>query len=308
MLLHSYWFNEMTSKLLNLPIERMTTLAKSWGGVPQILLRFLDNGMHDDDIEWEYRYAAKQAVQRCRVMISSTVEMNVVVEALSKFYFCRPKKTRTRIVRAHACAEVPTPTLRRLLGEALQRQDNTIKLDFFCALRQSSETRSTAGYIYESWFHVYLSAAKTIQCHWIQGLDGVSSLTGTSTLINATWAAIKVAEPPYYWVAPKNFPGVDSALVLDNAIYAFQVTISSRHKTPLDGLRTLREHLPAKLKNVSWKVVFVGDNDSAIAAVARQWVDRLFFPTNQQRVTVGWSKVDPVMEDVPYRVWRLVNL
>ena len=87
--------------------------------------------------------------------------------------------------------------------------------------------------------------AETIwQCHWIQGLDGVSLLTGTSsTFINATWAAEKVVEPPYCWVAPKNFPDVDSALIPDKEIYAFQVTISSRQKTSLDGLEyIIRKH------------------------------------------------------------------
>ena len=109
------------AELLSLPVEHMAALARSWGGVPRRLLRCFDNNIHDNDIKREYCNAAEVAVQRCRVTISSTVEKNLVEEGPSRFYFCRPKKIGTKIVRVHASSYVPTPTLRCLLGEALQR-------------------------------------------------------------------------------------------------------------------------------------------------------------------------------------------
>ncbi|KAF8554859.1 hypothetical protein OG21DRAFT_1011314 [Imleria badia] len=287
----------------------MTTLAKEWGGVPRSLLYFVRRHLTDSQIGSIYTRTASKAVQQCQEMLSS-LQMNAIPDdAPSQFYFCEPRNNaEPSMQRRLPGASVPTRTLRRLLGEALQKQNNFVKRQFFHALHLPASTRQAAGYIYKSWFHSYFSAGKHIECHWVQGLDGVSSQAGTN-LIDTNWDTVKVEKTPYHWVAPtgKNFPGVDSALILAEEIYVFQVTISTRHESPKDGLETLRARLPADLKKIpwrAWRVVFVGVDDSKIKTVANKWVGKLF-ATDNTNITIGWSEVDPVVKDITYRVCKV---
>ncbi|KAF8552965.1 hypothetical protein OG21DRAFT_1485803 [Imleria badia] len=286
------------AKLLNLDIERMTTLAKEWGGAPRSLLQFVRNDLTDEEIESMYTEPASMAVQKCRELLSALQANALPDDAPSQIYFCRPRKNAPPgMQRRLVGASVPTRTIRRFLGEALQVQDNVDKLEFFRALRQPASTRQAAGFIYENWFHTYFSVGRPIQCHWLQGLQGVSSLLLTGMkLIEGNWGAVKVEDPPYYWIAPVGFPGIDSALILHEAIYVFQVTISTSHKSPKGGMKKLRTHLPTDLKDLPWSVVFIGDHDNSIKSVANKWVD--------EGLTIGWSQVDPVAEDITYRVFH----
>lgn len=294
-------FDNLSSKLLNIDVERMTTLAKEWGGVPRSLLQFIDQHLTDMQIESLYRGPATKAVQQCRGLLDGN---SFPGDVPSQFYFCRPHySAEPGMHRRLLGVSVPTRTLRHLLGEALQKQNDFVKLDFFNALSQLDSTHQTAGCIYESWFHSYFSAGKGIECHWVQGSDCVSSLTGAN-LIDTNWGAVNIENPPYYWVAPKNFHGVHSALILTEEIYVFQVTISTRHKSPMEGLKILRAHLPINLKKIpwsAWRVVFIGDNNSAIETVANKWVGKLFAKDNTS-IAIGWSGVNPITDDIAYRV------
>ena len=286
--------------LSNLDVQRMTTLAEKWGGVPRILVEFLRCGLTDAEIELSYKGPARQAVQKCREVLTA-IEANSCDDALSQFYFCRPyNDAETGMQRTLLGASVPTRTLRRLLGAALQMQDDLHKLDFFHALLQHVSTCQAAGYIYENWFHAYFSAGNPIECHWLEGLNGVSSLSLTGMkLIEQNWNAVEVEDPPYYWVAPVNFPGIDGALILPEAIYVFQVTIGISHRSPEGGMKKLETHLPADLKNLPWRVVFIGDHANTIESVAQKWVNK--------GLNIGWSHVDPVAEDITYRVCKVID-
>ena len=138
--------------------------------------------------------------------------------APSQIFFSRPLIQSGIVDRQRPCVTVPTQKVRLLLGEELQRQSNIIKVKFFNALRQSSETCQAAGIIFENWFFCFFSAARTIQCNWVQG-SGVPSLEGTTNLLPTSWAMVEIAPPPYFWIAPKGFPGIDSALILKTGIY-----------------------------------------------------------------------------------------
>ena len=181
--------------------------------------------------------------QRCL----STLSMTRSRSSPSQIFFCRPLIGSDTVDRQVPCATVPTPTIRCLLREALKHQNNTVKLDFFNTLRQSSDTLPAASVIFENWFHGFFCGARTIRCDRVQG-EGTSELSGESSLIPSPLTSVKTAQPPYYWVVPRDFEGIDSALILSEGIYAFHVTISSSHGPPTGGMRTLREHLPTRLK------------------------------------------------------------
>ena len=306
--------DEMISALLGLDVQRMKALAANWGNIPRTLLQSFNK--EDRAIEAHYCGGSKRAVHECEVMVDEGPKANFPDDPPSDFYFLRPMKTATGTTdHQSSYISVPTPTIRRILAEALRGRDNVIKLRFYHSLSQHANTRQAAGYIFESWFHSFFIVKKAISCEWVRGSeDKIVQLPNQSTrrhadLIPTTQDAPKSASPPYYWIPPKsNFPGIDSVLVLEKKIYAFQVTISASHKSPVTGLKSLHKMLPPKLRNLSWRVVFVGAEEGRIKSIAEHWDgQRLFFPTDTKRLSVGWAAVDPVQDGVPYTVCKFVD-
>ncbi|KAF8441700.1 hypothetical protein L210DRAFT_3644942 [Boletus edulis BED1] len=290
------------AKLLGFDVQRMIGLHKKWGGTPRTLLEYVD--MPDQEIENLYRQSARLAVTDCRIMISSVMENKLSEDTMTQFYFCRPLNfAKPRINRELSCAVVPTPTICHFLAEALQKLNDSIRLEFFDDLGFYSETRGVARYIYKAWLHAFLSAGRSMDCNWLHRQAKVTSLRGTATLISAGSDELKdVKKLPYYWVAPPKFPGIDGALIRQDAIFAVQVTIRAKDKPPEEGLEKLRNDLPANLKNLPWHLVFVGNTDWSIETVANKWAGKIFLPTSKRCVTVGWSQVDPVEEGITYRI------
>jgi len=129
-----------------------------------------------------------------------------------------------------------------------------------------------------------------------------------ANFIPATKTGPESAIPPYYWILFKSkFVGINSALVLEDGIFAFQMTLGSNHGSPIDGLRDLRKRLPHDLKDLPWRVVFVGPEEGPIEAVAKRWNGQLSFPTKKDSVPVGWSALDPAQRDVIYKVCKFVH-
>lgn len=150
---------------------------------------------------------------------------------------------------------MPTRTLRSLLGKALQGQSDDVKLEFFNALSRPEETRQAASFILNLGSTASYPRREPYSANG-QGAVPVPPRYKVTKLIPATQIAPESEEPPYYWVSPKNFPGIDSALVFKKEIIAFQVTPRPEHESPIKGLSALRENLPDNLKDVRWKVVF----------------------------------------------------
>ena len=78
--------------------------------------------------------------------------------------------------------------------------------------------------------------------------EGASELGGVISLIPSPLMLVRTTWPPYYWVAPRGFTGIDSALILAEEIYAFQVTIGKSHGPLMAGMEILRGYLPTGLR------------------------------------------------------------
>lgn len=286
----------------------MTSLGKKWGCDPRSLLGFIETGDTDIEIERAYRAQAPAAVKRSEDMLLAIKQNALFADAPSQFYFCRPSISQeSKVDRTISRALVPTETICQVLGEALQGYDNIVRLTFFRALSQHGETRPAAGYIYEHLFHSYFAAGRPVQCEWIRVKKrrNVIRLTDSSHVIPSTWRALTTGEPPFFWVAPKGTPGINSALVLEKDIHVFQLTIGSMHGSPIDGMRKVREYLPPRLRNITWKVVFIGQESIAASSVANDWTGKLFFPTKKNSVPIAWAVVDPVVKGVEYMVCKV---
>ncbi|KAF8133880.1 hypothetical protein EV363DRAFT_1324837, partial [Boletus edulis] len=294
------------AKLLKYDVQRMVDLAEKWGGAPRTLVKCLKESDHE--IETWYGDCATEAIEKCQNTVRSIVNKYVPEDwdAQSQFYFCRPADYDTsRIKRTRTCATVPTRTICHILGRALQELSNSIKLEFFTALSQPSDTRQAAGFIYQSWFNVFFSTAnKFIYCHWLHKPGEITKLCGVPTLVSTSAKDLKArTELPYYWAANTSYEGIDGALISEDAIFAFQITLSSEHSSPQGGVRKLRKELPVELRDLPWHVVFVGNVKSLIKAAASDWAGKvLLMETSKTPVSIAWSVVDPVAEDVTYRV------
>lgn len=89
-------------------------------------------------------------------------------------------------------------------------------------------------------------------------------------------------------------------LILTNEIIVFQVTIAKEHKSPpTRGLSVLRDLLPQNLKDLSWKLMFVGTKVDRIERIAKAYSS-----SNPALVRVGWTVVDLMREDVIYTVCK----
>ena len=300
--------------MLGLDVQRMITLAQKWGSAPRALLKYID--LEDWDIRNDYRNRAGGAVQKSKSMIDQGVQGDLPDDAPSTFFFVRPMKISTGTHRRRLSVYVPTQTIRRILAEALQRQLNHIKLEFYNALSYHSSTRHAAGFIFEAWFHSFVVARKSIACKWVVQPEGVGeghvTIFPTAPVATDLLLAIKdapaSATPPYYWIPSKtNFPGIDSALVLEGEIFAFQVILGSKHTSPIAGLQDLRKMLPANLKDLPWRMVFVGPVEERVKQVAGHWAGQLILPPREGRLPVGYSGLDPVQVDVTYTVCGFVD-
>ncbi|KAG9316860.1 hypothetical protein JVU11DRAFT_2935 [Chiua virens] len=260
------------SAMLELNVDRMIDLARKWGNVPRMLLKNLN--LSDKEIENVYRKGAKQAIGDTPQFMAASVQ-NFPSDPPSSFFFVRPSNDDGVVSRRGFDIYVPTKTLWLLLAQALRGLDNQIKLAFYNVLSQHNQTRSSAGNVFESWFHSFVAAGNEVSCTWLP--RGNAKLPTTWTipdpddgnvnhdyLIPSSLQALGYGVPPYYWVSPDLFPGIDGLLVFKTRICAFQVTISPPHRSPVAGLEKIRKNLRADLKDVPLGVVFVGPQESAI--------------------------------------------
>lgn len=192
----------------------------------------------------------------------------------SMFDFFRSMKISTGVYRQLSSLYVPTPTIRRILAEALRELEDHIKLQFYNALSYRPSTRHAADFIFETWFHSFFIAKKRIACKWVvQGSGGDAIMQFPTApvatdLLPAIKDASASATPPYYWIPSKtNFPGIDSALVLEGRIFAFQVTLGSDHISPTAGLYCLRKMLPPNSENLPWRMMFMGPKENRVKQV-----------------------------------------
>ncbi|KAF8441611.1 hypothetical protein L210DRAFT_3537693 [Boletus edulis BED1] len=281
--------------LLELNGGRMVSLHKRWGGSIRLLLSYLEKS--DQQIEMGYTLDAALPIKECWSIMTSIAGKDLPEDAPSQFFFCRPFDfAMPCIERSFTCAVVPTPTICHFLAEALQKLNCSTRSKLFHTLSQYRETRQAARYIFETWFHCFFSAGNSIDCHWLQCQSTVSPLRGTTTLIAARSNELRaVANLPYYWVAPPKFPGIDSALIRQDAIFA--LTTRSKDESLGKGLEQLQNDLPSHLRNLPWHLVFVGNPHSSVEVAAKEWASKTC-------VSVAWSKVDPVREDITYRIIR----
>ncbi|KAH0832393.1 hypothetical protein J3R83DRAFT_13427 [Lanmaoa asiatica] len=282
----------------------MSALATEWGGVPRTLLRFYK--ISRSDIEEEVHDAASEAAMSSPTLLPSLQKLDVKGLGPSLIFFILPRKDDAGHINRRLLPRVcvPTPTLVNALGKALQRQNLYTKVAFLQVMEAHPGTRRDGGNIYERWLHPFFLGGQSIKSHWHAESNSLpATIETTKTALPSTKGALRNTQPPFYWIVPTViFPGIDSALVTENEIFAIQVTIAFGHPSPQEGLDKLRDLLPQALKKLEWRMLYVGPEETQITTASRQWHGKLKIGTTTERtpVPVGWCVVDPVNTDVVY--------
>ncbi|KAG9310264.1 hypothetical protein JVU11DRAFT_9382 [Chiua virens] len=299
----------------------MVALAEKWGNIPRVMLEFLQQKISDGRIERAYQGVARTAVARTPQFMAMEDTLTMPADLPSPFFFLRPLSLgKGEISRCEFEVHVGTKTLWEFLGRALQVSEDQSKLSFYKILSQHSQTCTSAGNIFESWFHSFVVARKSVSCNWLKDFNVDLKLPKTwqlpdgapnhRYLITGPLKNLESASPPYYWVTPDNYPGIDGFLVLNNWICAFQATISSKHRSPEKGIMKpeitkIRQKVQAKLqlKHIPFGIIFVGPKEDEIKGVAEEWQGKVHLLTNEL-VPIGWSKLDPTAKNVTYKACK----
>ncbi|KAI9457053.1 hypothetical protein HD554DRAFT_1832398 [Boletus coccyginus] len=265
------------AELVGLDVYRMKTRAEKWGNVAHPLVQFIDED--DWEVEALYRQDASNAVHAARIMLDRGPRLDLPNDPPSRFYLLRSMRTRTGAIswaflRCHAYT---THSLHLSKGAQEGGQLREV------AILQRFELPSK--YPFGSRFHLRILVPQLFYCEPYERLPmGHAGLGQCHSTVS-------------YCVQDR------SALVLEDEIFVFQMTVSSTHRSPIEGLRHLRKMLPPERRDLPWRVVFVGPDEGPIKAVAKCWSSRLLFPQNEHP-DVGWSVVDPAQADITYKEYH----
>ncbi|KAF8438088.1 hypothetical protein L210DRAFT_2305345 [Boletus edulis BED1] len=298
--------------LLGHDVHCMNDLALKWGAVPRTLLQILGDDQ-ERLFEREMRGIALRAIPDCRNTLRSMANLDATLpvdSGPSSIFFIKPSRSRNSVSRVLHTIYVPTETIAGILGVAVCSAAEGDRQDFFNAMIASPSTRGAAGFIFQIWIHSFLSSGNPIQCSW----HGKSSKSLPPTLRLAspgqsvcTNDEVRQASPPFYWKAPPDFEGIDGALFdeQDN-IYAIQITVASKHASPLPGLDKLRRLLRDEdAKKKKWMVLFIGHRLEQSEIASRKYSDNLQLEVGGKKqkpktvtVRVGWCATSPLEAEI----------
>jgi hypothetical protein len=169
-------------------------------------------------------------------------------------FFITPGQMRT----SRPLLVVPTPYLASKLGRAIIGTANAFTVQSFSALCAHPSSRATAGWIYENYMHAYLTTPDA-EITVVDDRGYRIEVKGAS-IVEGTLDALKTSIPPFYWrPSTSDFVGADAVIRVNSDIWAFQVTIGSRHGPTNKGLAALVNTLGAKSKEtLRWHLVIIG--------------------------------------------------
>lgn len=288
----------------------MNDLASKWGPVPRTLIRLYDD---DQEHESDMRSIALRAIPECRKILRSTASIDAlpVDSGPSSIFFLKPKKTHNTVSRTLHTIYIPTQKIAEILAEAVNSAAEGDRQDFFNAMITSPSTRGAAGFIFQTWITSFIINGNSLPCSWHEEKSR-KQLPRTLALENpghwiCTRDELRNKKPPFYWRAPPDFEGIDGALFdEEDNLYAIQMTIALKHRSPQPGLNKLRGMLTNEIaKNKHWRVLFIGNELKQSEVVSTEFIGKLHleasgdgglsrFSKSPKSIRVGWCAIGPV--------------
>ncbi|OCH84926.1 hypothetical protein OBBRIDRAFT_785530 [Obba rivulosa] len=186
--------------------------------------------------------------------------------ALSSLFFVRPRADD----RCAAVVYIPTVKLSRILAHAFTKVTVNKRAKVFNSLQSHRVGKSAASWMYENYVHATLMTRNEADIIYAVDMDGRQYvLPAANEPISATLRDLGSATPPFYWCpADPTFPGIDSIIRTDDAVWAIQATIESRHGSVQTGLDKIAAAI-GKGNVKAWYVVIVGPELERADAVRR---------------------------------------
>ena len=184
---------------------------------------------------------------------------------------------------------IPTKRIATAIAAMLRGQDAATQAAFFRQMSEHALSRSTAGWIFETWVHTRLLMAGPVPCFWHSTPpgDGFLPTLLPENLIQGTVDVLRgrPLDQPFYWKpSASNLPGIDSVLYDGNSIFAIQSAISATHRSAETGLDQISTCLPAAFREREWHLVHVTPHVSTAHELMR---GALSLPSTWSKVPIG---------------------
>ncbi|CAA7264998.1 unnamed protein product [Cyclocybe aegerita] len=274
------WLPEEFRTLLimfKLDVLQGKALFDKYGPSPRIIIDILRKRTPENGYLQDIKTAAATFARQFLVMFPNIESLDFSGDVSSKIFTVRPNNNDRRL----AALSIPTPLIASALGVAFSSQDQATRHTFFNMLNGHPSLRGAAGWLFESYAHVYFSdpTRGTLKVYCADQKLAPLSIPYAARMIAGS-TALKNIQPPhnFYWRPREtNYPGVDAVIRVDNDVYALQFTISSTHRSAADGLKKVHKDMN-HISNVTWHLVMVGSEQRNAESVR-----------DRQKLTDGWE-------------------
>ena len=286
----------MSRKELKLDTSQAYRLVSKWGPCTRAVINTLSVPPEDRPAEEELLHdAAVMAADS--VCTRPSAELDPIATGTSDsvgsaILFVRPFRSRNAdgsgIQTSRAFTDIPTPYLLEIFKRSLHKMESSTARQLFNALSSHSLTRPGVSWHLETRTHACLfSGHRPLTI--FRAPNEKSSMQPAHKLLGGTVTALERcgACASFYWFpSATNFPGIDGVLGNDTNVYAVQVIIAGKHRSPAAGLRKVWDNFDRSVRHkYAWHVVFISDAQELAAA----HVDR--FTDEMKNFTFGQSTV-----------------
>jgi hypothetical protein len=156
----------------------------------------------------------------------------------------------------------------------------------YALVKSSNLQRGAEGSLFELMIHRLVDVSCNLKDNDLERIRNVKQVSWSEA---KTWKddMAHLHEPSAYWVPNvSNFPSIDSAIVLDNTLHAFQMRISSKPKPfNFERFREFHDHLRAKES-------FLGLNRGAVVTYVRPTGTSVVVPSDMNDIEFRTSDLD----------------
>ncbi|KAF8959416.1 hypothetical protein BDZ97DRAFT_1761441 [Flammula alnicola] len=281
------WLEEEFRILLticHLNVQRGLALFERFGPSPKIIIDILITPRLEATHVRNIRAGAVKLASQFSTVFLDLNCLDFSSDISSKIFTVRPD-----ISNGLPTLYIPTPFLSSSLGIAMSRQAAALQHTFFNMLRGHPSLCSAAGWLFESYAHVYFSNPNHVPIQaYLRNDPNPYPIPTPAKMI--TGSKLKTIQPPhnFYWRPREpNFEGVDAVIRVGNIVWALQFTISALHRSAAAGLAQVLADMNHK-RGVEWRLVMVG-SERCNAESAR----------DRQKLEGNWKKTPIYVCELP---------
>ena len=244
---------------------------------------------------WEagsYASKVREAALRFVQDYNPTQELNAI-DVPHTLFSIHPVDNENLVGRTTMSAKIATEHLFQFIAEACADADAHRRVQFFHMINNHPSFKTTAGYIFERFFHTWLvckgtSQALELHCHSNDSL--ISNMFRPSLIIPRCREVVIAGglsslknvgdskhEMPLGWIpSHQGLAAVDAIIFTKWTIITLQATIAWTHSAKSTGFKAIKEKLPITFESErKWHHVFITDDEGKAQSLRRQNLSEL---------------------------------